>query len=233
MMFKIITVIAVAIALSVGAMAETAAAQPLRHPSTPQVSGTKLQAALLPPSAWGPENVNNSSLNSGSKLVETKKPVRVASVACGYYESRMFTGGFGNTAGADEHYTNPGWLSTWPFTDLDGDQDVMQFPTAAAAAAYFGQAEAKYKTCAPSGSSYDATTVSVLPATVSGYHAFAVTQTADVPDLDRYQLYRNSLYVLAGLDVFDVRIFTGNDDGPSMTATTDLIQQVLAVQRQG
>jgi len=243
MMFGVITVIAVAAALTVGAATETAAAQPLRHPSAPrQVSGEQLEAALLPPSAWGQGYVNNSELNTGKKLMH-KKANTVASLSCGDYENSTFVGDFGNTAGALENFNNPSVNSGWPFSIQDGTQSLMQFPTAADAAGYFSAAHAKYSSCGsfkatnsgdvnPGGGTLLFTTVSVKPTTVSGYRAFSAVTTVAFSESSGETWYLNSLLVLAGTDVFDNSVLAGSTDGPSNSITSELIRRVLAAQHQ-
>jgi|HubBroStandDraft_5_1064220.scaffolds.fasta_scaffold109488_2 hypothetical protein len=243
MMFRVITVIAVAAALTVGAATETATAQPLHHPSAPpQVNGEQLAAALLSPSAWGQGYVNDSGLNTGKKLLHKKATV-VASLSCGYYEDETFVGNFGNTAGALEDFSNPNWRQMWPFTLQFGAQSLMQFPTAADAAGYLSAAQAKFKSCKsftasnsgdvnPGGGTFSFTTVSVTPTTVGGYRAFSAAAVVSRSEQIGYTWYFDSLFVQAGTDVFNISEAAGTADAPSTSITSQLIQRVLAAQHQ-
>lgn len=242
MMFRVITVIAVAAALTVGVVTGTATAQPMRHLSASPLSGEQLEAALLSPSAWGQGYVNQSELNTGKKLMHKKATV-VSSLNCGYYENDTFVGNFGNTAGALETYSNPNWEGSWPFTIQFGSQSLMQFPTAAVAAGYLRAAQAKYNSCGsftasntgdvnPGGGSFTFVTLSVASTTIGGYRAFSATQRVARSESTGETWYYNSLYVLAGRDVFNIAVVAGSTDGPSASVTSNLIHRVLAAQHQ-
>ncbi len=69
------------------AAAGPAGAQPLRHSDNhksapPQVTGSRLQSALLPPSAFGPDFTFSASLNAGGKLQTTRAKYHVPSMSC-------------------------------------------------------------------------------------------------------------------------------------------------------
>ena len=134
--FKAIAVIATATALSLG-MAGSAAASPLSHKPkpAPQVTGVRLQSALLPASAFGDGFTATDRLNTGNKLLSTRTRIKPSSLSCVNFETYVFVGGFGNTAGAADSVGNPNpAFADYPSVILGGDQAVLQFSTTQAAA---------------------------------------------------------------------------------------------------
>ena len=101
MKLKAIAVMAAAAALSL-AMAGSALASPLSAKSkpAPQVTGTRLQSALLPASAFGAGFTVTGHLNTGKKLWSTKARLKPSSLSCRNFAMFIYVGGFGNTAGA-------------------------------------------------------------------------------------------------------------------------------------
>ncbi len=147
MKFEAIAVIATATALSLG-MAGSAVASPLSHEPkpAPQVTGVRLQSALLPASAFGDGFTATDRLNTGNKLWSTRTRIKPSSLSCVNFETYVFVGGFGNTAGAADSVDNPNpAFADYPSVILGGDQAVLQFRTAQAAASFYSQAYAKYK----------------------------------------------------------------------------------------
>ena len=136
MKFKAITVMAAATALSLG-MAGPALASPLSSKSkpAPQVTGPRLQSALLPASAFGDGFTVADHKNTGNKLVSTKAHIKPSSLSCRNFAMFIYIGGFGNTAGAVDGVNNPNPnFADYPNIVLAGDQAVLQFKTTRAAA---------------------------------------------------------------------------------------------------
>jgi hypothetical protein len=213
MSFRIAAVVVASLTLS-AAMTGAAAAQPLSHPRTPQVTGSQLASALLPASAWGTTFSTIATLSTGKRLHSTKVTSTVPRMSCGYYENNIFTSGFGNTAGAGANYTNSDPRLTYPESILGGSQDVLQFAASGPAASYFGQAEAKYGGCGsfsfadgdtnPGAGQISISTLSVTATKVGGDRAFvAIEQAAESARPGRL-LYYNVLFTLAGTNVYEL-----------------------------
>lgn len=240
MKFKVVIVVLAVAVLSFTAVG-SAAAQPLRfangHKSTqpPQVSGAQLQMALLPPSAFGSGFTFWASLNTGSKLQTTHAKLYLPGMSCNAFESKLYAAFFGDTAGAVEKYTNPAPRATYPDTIIDGDEDVLQFASAAAATTFYTRAEAKYAACRsfvesiPGGDTYDVSTLSVAKTSVSGDQAFQVTEALAVSGYRVTPLYDNFLYVVSGTNVYSLGTFSGSNDEPSPALMANLIHRVQAL----
>jgi len=240
MRFKIGAVVAAVAVLSFTAMG-SAAAQPLgpakQHKSArpPQITGVQLQQAMLPPSAFGAGFTFSEALNSGAKLQSSRAKNHVPSMSCGAFEGRVYISAFGDTAGADERYSNPAAASAYPNTIFLGDEYVLQFATAATAATFYSQARAKYAACQsltePFFGNFTASvdTLSVAKTTVGGNQAFLVTQHVSVPGFFQKPLYLLYLYVVAGTNVYGLSDVSGTNDEPSPALMKDLIHRVQAL----
>ncbi len=237
MKFRLVTVVAAAAALSF-ATAGSAAAQPLGHKPAPppQVSGSKLQAALLPASAFGSGFTSAAHSDTGPKLDSTRATKHIPSLSCSYFESHVFFGFLGDTAGADLVYTNPNAAAMYPNSIAGGYEDVLQFATTASATTIYNQARAKYVSCRsftePAfGVTASVSTLSVVNTKVSGYRAFVVTETASFSGHYIKPFYFNVLYVLAGADVYSLWNYSGTNDEPSPALMRTLIQRIQALYR--
>src|ERR1700747_2775480 len=91
--FKAIAVIATAAALSLG-MAASAAASPLSPEATPapQVSGVRLQSALLPTSAFGSGFTVIQRGNTGKKLWSGRVWIKPSQLSCANFEMYIYVG---------------------------------------------------------------------------------------------------------------------------------------------
>ena len=178
MKFTAIAVMAAATALSLG-MAGPALASPLSARSKPalQVSGTRLQSALLPASAFGAGFTVIDHKNTGSKLRSTNVVIKPSSLSCQTFATFIFIGGFGNTAGAVDGVNNPNPNFADPSTVYFDDQAVLQFKTTQAAASFYNQAYTKFKQCSAfteteDGLQLELTTSSLSSTTVNKNKAF-------------------------------------------------------------
>src|SRR5262249_38732192 len=150
--FKTVTVMAAATVLSLG-VASSAAAQSLGAASgakpapPPQVTGSQLQAVLLPPPPLGAGFTFVSSLDTGHKLATTHAKYHVSGLSCVAWETKVYSGFLGDTAGADTEFSNPNPRPSYPETLIGGYEDVLQFATTASATSMYNQARAKYAAC--------------------------------------------------------------------------------------
>jgi hypothetical protein len=209
--------------------------------SPPQVTGARIQAALLSPSAFGEGFMFKASLNTGAKLSSTRATLHFSSISCSRFEANVYVSYFGDTAGALASYANPHPYLNYPETIFDGFQDVMQFATKADATTYFDQAEAKYATCQsfaepnpgdnrPGGGTALVTTLSQSATTVNGDRAFTLTQMVAPSEASGVSFYHeNTLYVVAGTNVYSLLDLSGTDDEPSPALMSDLIGRVQAL----
>jgi hypothetical protein len=241
MKFTIVAAAAAAAAFSF-AVAGSAAAQPSRHrPATPpQLTGSRLQAGLLPASAFGAGFTLKTTLNTGAKLLSTRATLVVPTAACSTFEGEIYVSGFGDTAGALSLYDNPDAATELPEAIIDGFQDVIQFATTGAATTFFTQARAKYAAClsfsepdptdtSPGGGTFQLSTLGESKTTVSGDQAFTVTQAIGKSEKPGATKYINILYVVAGTNVYSMWQYSGTNDEPSPAAMSQLISKVQAL----
>jgi hypothetical protein len=234
--FKVIAVISAATALGLG-LAGSAAASPLSHKPAPQVTGARLQSALLPASAFGGGFTVTQRLNSGKKLWSTRVHVKPSSLSCTDFEQYIYVAGFGNTAGAMDSVDNPNPdLSSYPSVVLDGDQAVLQFKTASAAASFYNLAYARYKQCTAftepdpaDNSQFELTVQSLSKTTIGKNKAFQLIQLVDIAAVPALSFYANTTVVLAGTNVYSIDDVNGTNDPISASLLGKLISRVQAL----
>ncbi|HLK73202.1 MAG TPA: hypothetical protein VKU77_06095 [Streptosporangiaceae bacterium] len=237
MKFKGMAVMAAATALSLG-LAGPALASSLsaRSKPAPQVTGTRLQSALLPASAFGAGFTADGHKNTGSKLWSTRVVLKPSSLSCQTFAMFIFIGGFGNTAGAVEGIGNPNPDFADPSTVYAGDQAVLQFKTTQAAASFYNQAYAKFKQCGAFtenlfGLQMELTTSSLSTTTVNKNKAFQLIQYADIAALPIASQYQSTAFVLSGTNVYTIDNVSGTNDPISASLLTSLIKRVQALYR--
>jgi hypothetical protein len=237
--FKVIAVMATATALCAG-MGGSAMASPLSHhpKPAPQVSGTRLQSALLPASAFGDGFTVANRLNTGNSLWSTRAIAKPSSLSCQTFEEYIVVGGFGDTAGATDLLQNPNpAIADYPSIVLVGAQTVLQFKTTQAAASFYGQAYARYKQCSAftetdptdNTTSFELTTQSLSTTTVGKNKAFQLIQHVDLSSLPAFSFYQNTAVVLAGTNVYTIDDLNGTNDPISATLLGNLINRVQAL----
>ena len=234
--FKVIAVISAATALGLG-LAGSAAASPLSHKPAPQVTGARLQAALLPASAFGDGFTVTQRLNSGNKLWSTRVNIKPSSLSCAGFELYRYVAGFGNTAGAMDSVGNPNPdFTNYPSIVLSGDQAVLQFKTASAAASFYNLAYARYQQCTaftepdPADSTQLELTLRSLSTTTIGKNkAFQVNQLVDITALPALSFYLNTAVVLSGANVYTIDDLNGTNDPVSVSLLGKLINRVQAL----
>lgn len=234
--FKAIAVISAATALGLG-LAGSAAASPLSPKPAPQVSGGRLQAALLPASAFGEGFTVTQRLNSGNKLRPTRVRIKPSSLSCTDFEQYIYVAGFGNTAGATDSVNNPNPdLASYPSVVLGGDQTVLQFKTASAAASFYNQAQARYKACTAftepdlaDNTQLELTLRALSKTTISKNKAFQVNQLVDIAAVPALSFYANTAVVLAGANVYTIDNVNGTNDPIPASLLSNLINRVQAL----
>ena len=238
MKLKAIAVIVAGTALSLG-LAGPALASPASHAAkpAPQVTGSRLQSALLPASAFGDGFTVTQRLNTGSKLWSTKARIKPSSLSCQNFENYIFVGGFGNTAGAVDGIDNPNPdLADYPSVVLAGDETVLQFNTAKAAASFYSQAYTRYKQCSAFTDNdpvvdltLELTTQSLSSTTINKNKAFQLIQYVDIAALPVANFYLNTAVVLSGTNVYTIDDLDGTNDPISASLLGSLVERVQAL----
>jgi hypothetical protein len=221
-----------------GASAVQASGSTPGNPGTPPVPGTALLTALLPVSDFGAgfTQVASGAPDSGDQLQQAGPGLNPAVLGCSDFESVVYLDAYGETAGALQSFTNPGWQVDNP--DIwDGQELVYQFGSAAAAATFYQRAYAEYQACQPltvpqpsdtaiGGGALDLSTMWITKTTVAGYPAFVQVQSAARSETPGKNFWRNTLTVIAGPDVYQFLDYSGTDDEPSPALMTELIRNV-------
>jgi hypothetical protein len=242
MKFKAGAVIAVGAALSLSLGMAGAAAAPLGHKPkpkpAPQVTGVRLQSALLPASAFGDGFARVDGLNTGKKLWSSQVRVKPSSMSCLDFETFFIIAGFGNSAGATDTVINPDPVfADYPSIVLSADQTVLQFKTTQAAASFYSQAFAKYKQCSaftesdptdPSNQ-IELTTQSLSKTTINKNQAFQLIQLVDLSALPAASFYQNTAVVLAGTNVYTIDNLNGTNDPISASLLGNFVKRVQAL----
>lgn len=243
----VMAVAAVAAALSLVA-AGSAAAQTLGHPdqhmraSARQITGSQLAKGLLSASAYGADFKSSQPSDTGGKLLSTRVLQTPGNLSCGTFANdiNIYIKYWGNTAGASIGYFNSNWRGSWPYSQYDVGQVVLQFATAHAASTFFNQAYAKFTACrsfpvpnpsdtSPGGGSYDVNDTSTSRTTISGHQAF-VTDESWVPSGNSTVTYYIGVsYVVSGTDVYSLWEITGTNDQPSTRLMSGLIHRVQSL----
>jgi hypothetical protein len=237
MKFKAIAVTTAATALCLG-MAGSALASPLsRAKPAPQVSGSRLQSALLPASAFGDGFTVTQRLNTGHSLRPTLAIIRPSSLSCSAFENYTFVGGFGNTAGATDGIDNPNpAVGDYPNVVLAADQAVLQFKTTKAAGSFYNQAYARYNQCSgfsetdpASNLKLDLTTQSLSRTTINGHKAFQLIQLVAISEIPALSFYQVTAVVLSGANVYTIDDLNGTNDPISASLLGNLVSRVQAL----
>jgi hypothetical protein len=237
MKFKAIAVMAAATTLSLGLAGSALAAPHSIAKPAPQVTGSRLQSALLPASAFGDGFTTSNRHNSGSTLRSTQAVIRPSNLSCANFETYAYLSGFGNTAGALDSVTNPSpSFSDFPSVILGGDQYVLQFSSTGAAQSFYNRAYARYKQCSafnepdPADQTHvELTTQSLSSTTIGTHSAFQLIQHADFAAFSSFDFYEVTAVVLAGTNVYTVDDVDGTNDPISASLLGNLISRVQAL----
>ena len=238
MKVKAIAVTVAAAALSLG-MAGSAGASLGSHASpATQVTGVRLQSALLPAAAFGDGFAIYNRHNSGSVLRSTQAVTRPSSLNCAQFAQYTHIAGFGNTAFALDSINNPTLpFGAYPSVILGGDQYVLQFASGRSAALFYNQAYARYKQCSAYSvyvsarkATIDLTTQSLSSTTIGNHKAFQLIQNAVISSFPKIPFYQFTAVVLAGADVYVVDDVDGTND-PISSLLGSLISRVQALSK--
>jgi hypothetical protein len=232
---KVIAAIATATTALWLGMAGSALAAPLKSKPAPQVTGSRLQSALLPVSAFGEGFSVTGRLNTGNGLWSTNAHLKPSSLSCVNFETYIFVGGFGDTAGATDQFINPNpAFADFPNVVIGGDQAVLQFKTTQAATSFYNQAYTRYNQCSDwtesdSGTSLEFTNQSLSRTTVGKNKAFQLIEYVDLSSAPALNFYANTTVVLDGTNVYTVDDVNGTNDPISTSLLGELINRVQAL----
>ncbi len=232
-------VAAIAVATSAFLIAPVAA-QAATHPV--QVSGAKLKSALLPASTFGSDFSLLGAISSGKSLRHEKATKHVATMSCANFENAGLDN-FGESAVAiSVSVDNSLFTSTGPssLTNLNllYEQEVYQFPSTKAAAAFYNQAYAKFASCksfddiAPGGPGSGSTAItleSIAKTKVGTHQAFKLTQSLGGSGVPGVSLNLNTLVTRSGADIFLVVNFSTTNRPLAATAMLKLVNRVRAL----
>jgi hypothetical protein len=195
---------AVALAATVSLFAPGAQAS---SPPGIQRTGTQLASALLPVSYFPPGYRNGPSRNSGSRLEHGPARYNVNTMSCKKLVANPPVTGYGETAAAVAFVVRLPSAATGPAVLPTYLQEVYQFASPAAAAAFFQAGYASHLRCwsgsaAVSKMTFTWTTQSVTKGSFGGHRAFYAHVTTTFSGLSASHGYAQ--VVLVGADVFTV-----------------------------
>ena len=218
-------------------MAGSALASPLsaKPKPAPQVTGSRLQSALLSASAFGDGFTVVDHKNTSAKLLSTKARLKPSSLSCATFATLIFIGGYGNTAGAVDGVNNPDPnFADYPNIVVAGDQAVLQFKTTQAATSFYNQAYAKYKQCSAFtdtelGLRIELSTSSLSTTTINKNKAFQLIQYADIAELPVASDYQSTAFVLSGTNVYTIDDVGGTNDPIPASLLSTFMKRVQAL----
>jgi hypothetical protein len=207
-------------------------ARPAAVPRIGQVTGSALETALLPPSAFGKDYQETGATDTGGSLRPASPAQSVRAAYCADIEGGGSLAGYGDTAQA--------YLAVISDSgDVQVYQDVAQFPSGRAARSFFTQVLALYRRC---GTFFSAAgfvpIVVVLPrggittTSVHGYPAFRVRQVLQVAEQGNQPFgYVHALFFVAGVDVYEVMVMASSSVPVPGWMPAKLISRVRALYR--
>ncbi len=237
MKVKRIAVGVLATALCLGPAGPALAAPLSMAKLAPQVTGTRLQSALLPASAFGDGFTVADRFDTGNALLPPVALFSPADSTCSLFQPYTLVVGFGNTAGATEGVTNshPA-IGDYPNVVLTAEQGVLQFQTIKAAATFFSQAFSLYKQCSaftesvgPDSVQLELTTQSLSSTTIDTNEAFQLIQYVDVASRPAVSFYQSTAVVLSGTNVYAIDNLDGTNDPIAAWLLGNLIHRVQAL----
>jgi hypothetical protein len=236
-----------ALALTLGT-AGAASAQtvhrPKHHKPSPvtQVSGAKLQTALLPASDFGSGYTSSNAQNTGNSLWSSHGSLSVSGTPCDAFVDSPYLVGYGDTAATANLVSQPESGSSNPDAVLLAFQGVAQFASSQSAGSFYGQSLAKYTSCQSfSDSSSDGsggtvtltiTVQSTANTSVDKYQAFEVSQSAEISDSSsdiNGTIYLNTTVVNAGTNIYLLTEWNQSNDGVASWLLTSMINRAQAL----
>ena len=182
-----------------------------------QVTGKQLKPALLPASDFLPGYAAGSELDSGRKL-EHGTVFKVPSMSCkNFWLFIGIVGGFGDTAYAGDLIDTKSTSAT-VFETFS--QTVYQFASTHAAASFYSQLNAKYRSCRTvttsdgKNSSVRRTVRSQSKQHVGGHQAVQLVEAVSVSGVPGAPLLTYVLWTIDGADVYMISTTPLNVSSP-------------------
>ncbi len=210
-------------------------AQAATHPV--QVTGAKLESALLPASTFGSDWQWDFKLWSRG-IWHFKATDRVATMSCSKLELSTVLLRVGESGVALSYNDNTDPWPSFPNVQFFYYQAVYQFPSTKAAGTFFNQAKAKYAACkdfkvnslpgdpVPGGGVEEIVNQTMTHHKVGSYQAFQVGQLDDLSDAPGETLNPNTSVALAGTNVYIIDSVGGTNDPVSDSMMLKLINRV-------
>jgi hypothetical protein len=194
-----------------------------------QLTGVQLRAALLPASAFpaGYKLDKSGVYDSGAHLLTVPAKYHLATMSCASFAKHFGFKGFGESAVAGDAFV------TATFNREFGQQ-VYQFRTSRAAAAFFGGLRAIARRCpkfllTESGLGASLTTKVFDASSIAGHRTFQANEAGTIMG---FRLGLKLVFTLAGPDVFmtgNVGVFAAPPTSPApRTTMLRLIKRVRA-----
>ena len=200
-----------------------------------QVSGKQLRSALLPASDFLPDYATSDVFDSGRGL-EHEIVFTVPSMTCRDFWSYIGdVAGFGETAFAGDLVAYKS--GAVPVAELFG-QSIYQFASAHAAASFFGEVNAKYRSCrsltepGSGGGTIHYSVHSQSKQRVGGHQALQLIEYTVVSKVGPTIVPTYVLWTIDGTDIYRIRAILINTDAPQPTLsslTLKLIARVSAL----
>lgn len=191
-------------------------------PATGQLTGTQLQAVLLPQSSFpaGFSLSSSSAVSSGGSLETSAATYDPATMSCASYVNHLGNTGFGETAMASNSFDGQ---------DQAFDQFVYQFGAADAAAKFIAGIQALAGRChafkaADGGSTGTFSLKATRGTPVGGHPSIEVQQTGTISGSP---LTLDTLFTASGVDVFAAAAVGLGTTAPTSPATPTLIYSLM------
>jgi hypothetical protein len=218
-------------------LAGAAAAAPAAHTGhgIAQVTGSALEAALLPPPAFGRGYGNTGASDTGGSLRPPSPARSVRRAECTDIEGGGSLAGYGDTAEANLTVSTS---ATGPASALIY-QDVAQFRTSRAARSFFSQVLALYRRCGSFASFAGFTPVAnvllrggITTTSIHRWPAFRIDQELEAggPDWSPFG-YAKTVFAVADTDVVEIELITDRDIPMPRWMPVRLINRVQALYR--
>lgn len=197
-------------------------------PRPPQLTGTQLNAALLPGKAFpaGYKIDSKLSSDSGSAVKSSAPQQTLPGMRCKDFEESLGGPGFGETAFAQRIFTSSAGTAFF-------NQTIYQFAAASAAASFFSGVRTAAKAC-PSFTStsngsplHERLRVSAAPSP-SGQQAYTIRETRSVV-LDGVTVDSAAVNLVAmdGADVYEVAAFSAEGPPPRSPSLSSMVKRLV------
>lgn len=194
------------------------------HGTSGQLTGAQLTKALLPASDFPARFAvsEQGSADSGASLEKGSASYNPATMSCTEWDNYFTSSGFGETAYTAESVANSA-------ADQAYGQVVYQFPSSGAASTFFSGVQSLSARChsftASGGGSDHVSMQLTSAASVAGHQTFWLDQSTAVAGATSKI---NTLFAVAGTDVFAISASAVGSTPPSDPAPASLLQRLIS-----